>query len=220
MSISFHNVMSKHFTHKLLEELRKGLPGEASHAKMAPLNRPLSSFALKETDSVKESAVAVILFSRETSIHCLLIQRPEYEGAHSGQVAFPGGKKDLLDEHLEYTARRETWEEIGIPFSEGQLLGELTQVYIPVSGFLVKPYIYFHDELPSLQPNEREVAEVMSFNLEDLLKEDTISTFSIEIDKGVYRKNIPCFNLAEKQVWGATALILSELKDVLMRLSK
>jgi 8-oxo-dGTP pyrophosphatase MutT (NUDIX family) len=204
------------FLERLKNELLLNLPGEAAHQKMAPISRPISSIALQSAKSVRESAVAVVLFKNNDTIECILTQRPEYDGSHSGQVSFPGGKKDPSDLDLEETARRECFEEIGIPTDQGILMGQLTDVYIPVSGFLVKPFVYFHHALPDLQKDPREVAEILYFPLFDLKKEELISTMEIRLPNGVIYRNIPYFDLANKKVWGATALILSELKEILL----
>jgi 8-oxo-dGTP pyrophosphatase MutT (NUDIX family) len=130
-----HKTIRERIRLQLLEDL----PGEHSHQKMSPLNRPLTSDALKNTSNYRESAVAIVLFESNNQIECILTQRPEYDGSHSGQVSFPGGKKEDTDEHLEATARRECKEEIGVELSLENYLGELSPVYIPVSRFLVLP---------------------------------------------------------------------------------
>ena len=215
---SLENVMNNLFIENLKTSIQKGLPGETSHIRMSPLKRPLSSLALQEATNVRESAVAIILFLKEDRFQCILIQRPVYEGTHSGQVAFPGGKKDLEDAHLEYTARREAFEEVGIQLTENLLIGELTEVFIPVSGFKVKPFIYFHETTPELTPDEREVAEIFTFSIENLIDEQSFSSMEIKFPNGIVQKNIPCFNLSQKQIWGATALILNELRDIILKI--
>lgn len=200
------------------QELADNLPGERAHLRMSPTNRPLSSLALKNAVDVRDSAVAVVLYRNKDQIECILTQRPEYDGNHGGQVSFPGGKKDPEDKDLEETARRECFEEIGIPKNEGLLLGQLTEVYIPVSGFLVKPFVYFHQELPQLKKDEREVAEILTFPLFDLKKEERISSTEIHLRNGMIYKNIPYFDLADKKVWGATALILNEIREILLEI--
>lgn len=207
---------TEEFLTSFKREILLALPGEKAHEKMAPLGRPVSSIALQMADKVRESAVAVVLYNHNGSIECLLTQRPEYDGNHSGQVSFPGGKKDPDDLDLEATARRECFEEIGIPEDQGLLLGQLTNVFIPVSSFLVKPYVFYHETLPPLIKDEREVAEILSFPLFDLKKEEIISTMETKLPNGSIYRNIPYFELANKKVWGATALILSELREVLM----
>jgi 8-oxo-dGTP pyrophosphatase MutT (NUDIX family) len=200
------------------QELSQNLPGEKAHLRMSPSHRPLSSLALQNAPDVRESAVAVVLFRNSDQIECILTQRPDYDGNHGGQVSFPGGKKDPGDRDLEETARRECYEEIGIPKNSGLLLGQLTDVFIPVSGFLVKPFVYFHQELPPLIKDEREVAEILTFPLFDLKKEELISSTEIRLKNGQIYKNIPYFDLADKKVWGATALILNEIREILLEI--
>ena len=211
--------MSKHFLHRIKEEIRKGIPGESSHLKMSPINRISLKNKILLDANVKESAVAVILhINSENMIEFLLIQRSTYDGKHSGQFAFPGGKRDFSDLSLEHTARREAFEEVGIQLLENNYIGELTEVYIPISNFSVLPIIYFHESLPKLTPNEREVAEIFSIKLSDLLNEESISTMRIKFSNGIIQSNIPCFKLNQQEVWGATALILNELRDLILRI--
>lgn len=210
--------MNNHFRDVLKNAIEKGIPGEDAHLRMSPLKRPLSSLAIKKAETIRESAVAIILFPNENTHHCILIQRPIYDGTHSGQVSFPGGKKDLEDIHLEFTARREAFEEVGIQLTENLLIGELTEVFIPVSGFKVKPFIYFHETIPELTPDEREVAEIFTFTIDELLSENSFSTMEIKFPNGITQKNIPCFNLSNKQIWGATALILNELRELILNI--
>jgi 8-oxo-dGTP pyrophosphatase MutT (NUDIX family) len=201
---------------RLERSLNTGLPGEKAHVAMLPLNRALTSVGLKEAEKVRKSAVGIILYPSTDGIDCILIQRPKYEGMHSDQMAFPGGKMDSDDLDLEYTARRECYEEIALPTSEGILLGELTKVYIPVSGFVIYPFIFHLDQVPVLAPDNREVAEIVTFPLLDILKTENVGTMPINFPQGT--RDVPCFNLANKQVWGATALILNELKEVLLKI--
>lgn len=204
------------FIQQFKKEIHLNLPGESAHSKMAPAHRQTLTSALTSNVEIRESAVAVVLYKNGSQIDCLLTQRPDYEGKHGGQVSFPGGKRDESDLDLEETARRECYEEVGIPIEKGVLLGELTEVYIPVSQFLVKPFVYFHEELPELIPDAREVAEILSFPLFDLKKEELISSMEIHLPDGTIYRNIPYFDLANKKVWGATALILSEIREIML----
>jgi 8-oxo-dGTP pyrophosphatase MutT (NUDIX family) len=219
MMFSLENAMNSQFREALKFKIEEGLPGESSHVKMSPLKRPLSSLALKEATNIRESAVAIILYPDENLHHCILIQRPVYDGTHSGQVSFPGGKKDNEDPHLEYTARREAFEEVGIQLNETHLIGELTDVFIPVSGFQVKPYVYYHESIPNLIPDKREVSEIFTFTIDKLLSDESFSSMEIKFPNGIVQKNIPCFELSEKQIWGATALILNELREVILKIN-
>lgn len=203
------------FLEKFKRELLLNLPGEQAHQKMTSIYRPLSSLALKNALEIRESAVAVVICRNNNQIECILTQRTEYNGNHSGQISFPGGKKDKSDLNLEETARRECFEEIGIPIDQGIFLGELTDVFIPVSGFLVKPFVFYHNTLPEFIQNEREVAEILTFPLFDLKREELISTMEIHLPDGTKFKDIPYFDLANKKVWGATAFILCEIREIL-----
>lgn len=208
-------ISENEFVQQLKKALIHHLPGEKAHAKMAPVSRPLSSLALKHATEIRESAVAVVLYEENKLIKCILTQRPEYDGKHGGQVSFPGGKKEPEDIDLEYTARRECFEEVGIPIHEGELVGKLTEVFIPVSSFLVQPYVYFHTDKPPLERNLREVEEILHFPLFDLLEEHRVLTMDLLQPNGAKYTDVPYFNLVEKKVWGATALILNELKEIL-----
>lgn len=208
----------QNFIASFKQSLALGLPGEEAHQLLMPLKRPLSSVAKAETSNYRESAVGIVLYPFNDSIHCILIRRPSYEGAHSGQISFPGGKRDTDDVNLEYTARRECFEEIALPHQYAELIHPLTEVFIPVSKFSVQPYVFYTDKLPELTPDEREVEEIISFDLFDLTKHETIPTTSIAINAGFTMKNVPYFDIQGHIVWGATAMMLAEMKVLLERM--
>jgi 8-oxo-dGTP pyrophosphatase MutT (NUDIX family) len=206
------------FIQLLIEEVKFRLPGEAAHLPMSPIYRRKSSEALLSAKNYKESAVAIHLFPYQDGISGILIQRPSYDGVHSGQIAFPGGKKEDEDINLEYTARRESFEEVGIPINQGELIGELTQVYIPVSNFLVFPFVIFHEKEPELLLDSREVESVLYFDLNELLDDSKISEMPIYLKNQDKPVNVPCFDFYGKYIWGATALILNEFKEIVKRI--
>lgn len=206
------------FITDLKELVKHQLPGESAHHDLLPLNRMPTSQALKKTENYRLSAVAVLLYKQDREIHSILIQRPPYEGMHSAQISFPGGKMDPEDSDLEYTARRECFEEINIPTDKGILLGNLSPVHIPISKFLVQPYLFYVDELPPLLGNEREVEEIITFNTSNLLHPDVLKRSDIHIGNGLIRKDIPYFDIDGRIVWGATAMILSELRALLSKI--
>jgi 8-oxo-dGTP pyrophosphatase MutT (NUDIX family) len=199
----------------LREAMNSELPGIQAHLEMSPLRRPHGDFP--ERAAAKQSAVAVILTTHQNNPVIILTKRNTYNGAHSGQVSFPGGRKDTSDVDLEFTARRESEEEIGLTLQTSQLVGALTEVYIPVSKFLVQPYVYTLSELPTLKPDVREVNEIFFIPLESLKSPTIISTMDVKAGDGIIYKNIPCFRHEEHQIWGATALILNELRHLLNR---
>lgn len=203
------------FEAKIHAAISNSLPGENAHLLMNPSGRGLSSEAKKKAINVRESAVAIVMYSTEISHEIVLIQRPDYIGAHGGQISFPGGKRDVGDLDLKATAIRECHEEIGISLEDSIFLGQLTPVYIPVSNFHVEPYLFYCDQIPLFVKDEREVQHIFSISIADLLHDGTISSMEIEIKGDKLYKDIPCFLINEKKIWGATALILSELKEIL-----
>jgi 8-oxo-dGTP pyrophosphatase MutT (NUDIX family) len=197
----------------LLSCFEKELPGAAAHA---PYKRYRQQFEKSHAAQPKRpAAVAIHLYPQNSAWHFILIERSTYNGQHSGQMAFPGGKPDPTDPHLEFTARRESVEEIGIPINNGQYLKTLTKVWIPVSGFEVSPFIFLHEAAPLLEPDPREVQQIEVVALKDLLDSSSLVNRDIHIPGGQVLEAHPCFMLNNKIVWGATALMLTEVRMML-----
>ncbi|TNE54523.1 MAG: CoA pyrophosphatase [Bacteroidetes bacterium] len=206
------------FAQKLKQTLLQELPGESFQYRMAPVSRPRFQESQKLVENYRESAVAVILHQLSQEEHgIILIQRPEYKGSHSGQVSFPGGKKEHHDDSLLETAQRECHEEIGLELNAQHYLGQLSPVLIPVSGFHVEPHVFFHDDLPQLEADPREVQHIFNIRTNELLDDQNIRQTKIKLESGAFLRDVPYFDLERKVIWGATALILSELKEVLRR---
>jgi len=203
------------FIHQFNTALARGLPGEQSHAALMPINRPFSSDSRMNTEEYRQSAVGIVLFNAGESIRCVLIQRPHYDGVHGNQISFPGGKRDTTDSNLEFTARRECMEEISLKTELMTTVGILTEVFIPISKFLVQPYVFFVEKMPQLIPDQREVREIFTFDIHDLLKDNTLKSMDMRFDNDRIQKNVPYFSIEERVVWGATAMILSELKAII-----
>lgn len=195
--------------------LEAGLPGEKAHYPLSPSGRKEASEILKNGHSYRESAVGMILYESGHSTQAVLMQRNAYDGYHSREVCFPGGKKENFEKDLTETVFREIKEEIGVKPKALNLIGELTPVYIPISRFKVQPYILYHEDLPQFSPNKREVADLFSFPVEMLLKKDILKTTDIQIRLETL-KNVPYFEINGKVVWGATALILNEFKELIL----
>jgi 8-oxo-dGTP pyrophosphatase MutT (NUDIX family) len=207
------------WTDSLLEQIQnelQDLPGKSAHIEMFPL-RETSRMSIPDKGEYKVSATMAMLFPEEEEIKLTLTQRHDYKGKHGGQISFPGGKTEEFDESTIQTALRETQEEIGINPNQINVLGKLTDVYIPVSNFLVHPYVGYHDSSPKFIASDKEVKEIITFNVTDLLKEENRQTTKIKTSNGLYLKDIPCFTIHDKIVWGATALMLNELKIILNR---
>ena len=191
------------------------LLGEVSQLKMVPAFRQEKLLKIKEQmKNARESAVLMLLYpDKNKKTKFVLILRKTYKGVHSNQVGFPGGQVEQQDTSLTKTALRETEEEIGIAASSIQILKELSSVYIPPSNFNVQPFIGFLTEIPNFITEEREVEEIIEVFLSDLLDDVNISEKKITTS---YAKNtrVPAYKLNKKIVWGATAMILSEVKDL------
>jgi len=194
------------------------LPGESAHLEMFPL-RKVTSEALKASVGHRISAVLALIYVDTSSYQIILIERQDYDGNHSGQIGFPGGKKEMSDASELAAALRETFEEIGIPENKITILGKLTDVYIPVSNFLVHPFVGYLKKIPKYLIDAREVKSVLQFDLKELLNEKNKIVTNVKIGNGNTLKNVPAFIANEKIIWGATALMLNELKIILKRLN-
>lgn len=203
---------------KILLQTNLGLPlpGADSHRSMMSYVRQTAQEVRESSQGYREGAVMIVLHRHQEQWHTLLIERPEYDGVHSRQIAFPGGKKDPSDPDLLFTAIRETQEEVGIHPSAYEIIGQLSEVFIPPSNFVVRPYIAFCDTIPPLIPDPREVASVFSWNLNDLLSPQAVSRERVNVTGGL-ELEVNAFKAGEHIIWGATAMILAELRDVLRR---
>ncbi len=162
----------------------------------------------------RESAVLILLYDDGGEWKFPLIQRPTYNGAHSGQISFPGGKYEKEDESLIHTAKREAHEEIGVKPEVVNVLGELTDLYVPPSNFNIRPVVAMACETPNITMDEREVEQVYHISVEDLLNKELRKQKDVKVGDNV-RFNVPCFEFGQAIVWGATAIILEELAGIL-----
>jgi len=204
------------FIEKLIDVLNDPLPGKEAHLQMFPPNRKTS--LLEASDAAKQSAVLIILYPAENKkVYTLFIERPIYDGVHSGQIAFPGGRFEEEDQSLERTALREANEEIGILPENVTVLSALTPVYISPSNFLVTPYLAYTPSLGNLSLNKREVEKVVYVSLADLIDESIITIKKVNHSSGL-KIETPCFDINGTIIWGATAMMLSELKAILKKM--
>lgn len=198
-----------------IEILTSQLPGEKTHLPLLPSGRKVSSEVRHKAINPISSAVAIHIVMEETNdISLVLIERSKYSGAHSGQIAFPGGKVETDDLDLLSTARRESEEEIGLSISVGEYIGELTPVYIPISNFDVYPFVILHEKLPELIANEREVEGIIIGSLSSFTAQNAIQYREVEFVKGNKPTKVPGFTIGDKWLWGASALIVNELATI------
>jgi 8-oxo-dGTP pyrophosphatase MutT (NUDIX family) len=190
------------------------LGGLEAHFRLAPEIRLQYNSEKIAARNPKKAAVLALFYPNSENDTCfLLTQRASYKGTHSAQISFPGGKIETSDKNLEETALRETFEEVGIKKEKISVIREITDVYIPPSNFLATPFIGYSNQKPILDINH-EVDHTFDVLLEDLLDDGNISSINITTS---YAKNIdvPCFKLNNYIVWGATAMILNEIKELL-----
>jgi 8-oxo-dGTP pyrophosphatase MutT (NUDIX family) len=156
----------------------------------------------------------VLLYPIDDIIHTVLTLRTSYKGVHSGQVSFPGGKREQDDENLIATALRETWEEVGVPDYDIEVGGGLTELYIPASNFIVTPYVGIVKERPEFQPNHREVEKIIEADLHILMDDTLRKQTQVKIGENL-TIDAPYFDIDGQIVWGATAMMLSELAEII-----
>jgi 8-oxo-dGTP pyrophosphatase MutT (NUDIX family) len=192
------------------------LPGENSHFKMVPEFRLEELRKQKQSKKNPKKAAVLALFypSSNDLTHLLLILRKTYQGVHSNQIGFPGGKVEKVDIDLRATALRETHEEVGVSPDKVQIIKSLSEVYIPPSNFEVQPYIGLCHQWLSFVPQQTEVQAIVEVPLPDFLDDSKIfhQTLSTSYAENV---EVPAFRLKGHIVWGATAMMLSEIKELL-----
>jgi len=197
-------------------ELLKNKPigGLEAQFSLAPkLRLPYSNEKIQSLNPKKAAVLALFYPNEQGKTHFLLTLRASYNGTHSSQISFPGGKYEENDVSLKNTALRETFEEVGIITREISIFKQMTDVFIPPSNFLVTPFLGYLSEVPSFKKNH-EVEELISVSLNDLIDESSISSKTLSTS---YAKNlkVPCFLLNSYVVWGATAMMLNEIKALL-----
>jgi 8-oxo-dGTP pyrophosphatase MutT (NUDIX family) len=198
----------------LQEKIASGkLPGKEAQIKMVSDAFKDRYFDIKPNAHTREGAVLILLYPQQQNLHLPLIVRPHTEkGVHSGQVAFPGGKKEKTDPDFVYTALREAQEEVNLDISKVRVLGQLSPLFVFASNFMVYPTLAVMHEKPFLRPNPQEVADIFSTNLTTLQRPETIKRTIIQTPQ--YTFETPYFDIEGKIVWGATAMMLSELIEL------
>ena len=203
---------------ELVPKIKKSsLPGIDSQFKLAPsIRKKLGKEINIEERNPNIAAVLSLLFPDATGeMQMVFMLRKTYKGVHSNQIGFPGGKVEKIDNNLEATALRETYEEIGVSSINITVLKELTDVYIPPSNFLVKPFLGVLKERPEYILEEKEVERLIEIPLRSILSDKFIASKIITTS---YAKEIevPVFKFEEEIIWGATAMMLSEIKDLIL----
>jgi 8-oxo-dGTP pyrophosphatase MutT (NUDIX family) len=201
------------FCHKLQNRVKGNLPGEGAHMKMSSRLRTRELEFNNDASSAKLSSVLILLYFDNHKVKIPFILRPKYDGVHSGQISFPGGSMEENDESPIHTALREAQEELNINPKKITVLGTLSEMYIPPSNFLVTPVLAYSDIKPDFIPQASEVEKVIEADISFLLED------SLKKTKNIYVRNTqikaPYYDVNNHTVWGATAMMLSELESII-----
>lgn len=206
--------MKNEFIRHLEELLRHPLPGSEAQYRMAHAVRRSEE---PPPEHARKAGVLALFYPKDDQWHLVLIERQSHnpDDRHRGQIGFPGGRYESGDEHLRNTALREAEEEVGVNAGTVQILGSLTELYIPVSNYLVHPYVGFVDYYPSFRPEEKEVKSIIEVPLDHLRQPCNVRLTDMKISEHIVLKEVPYFDVEGKVVWGATAMMLNELLEVI-----
>lgn len=193
------------------------LLAEKAHVLMVPPDRKdiMQNLSIEEKNP-RKAGVLMLLYPKGNKLHLVLIERNAYIGVHSSQIALPGGKMEPQDQSIVATTLRETNEEIGIPIHKINIIKTFSQVYIPPSNFLVFPFLGYATEELQFVPDPKEVAAILEVSIAELLQEATMVNKLMTTSYST-SAIVPAFKIQDYYIWGATAMILSELKEVLKK---
>ena len=197
------------------------LNSKTSQIKLAPsFRKEFIKLNNNKLLSSKKAAVIAALYEDYDKVRLILILRNTYNGVHSNQIGFPGGRVEVYDKTLFDTAIRETHEEIGVRVQKNELIRELQEIYIPPSNFNVYPFLVILNHPPSFVKDDKEVKEIITIDLESLLNckiTQTLIPIPAKLNELITQNDVevPTFKLAGYNVWGATAMMLSEIKDLI-----
>lgn len=205
------------FVEHLRARLADPLPGLEAQSKMG-FPRRVEELRLYPTPppDAKVACVLNLLHWHESEWRTLLIQRTiNPRDRHSGQVSFPGGRYEESDGALVNVALREAHEEVGVSPLEVQVLGRLTELYIPVSNFVVHPFVGLLRGLPDFRPQPGEVEAVLTPALNTFSRPENRKVTDLTVGQGITLKGVPYFDVDGRMVWGATAMIMSEFMELM-----
>ncbi len=198
----------------IAEKLKKcfsaPLPGFDAQLQMAPTYRMNDLLNTENHTNAVKSSVLILFFEKDGEYYIPFIKRPQYNGVHSGQIAFPGGRWEITDKSMYYTALREAREEIGIATEKVSFMGKLTDLYIPPSNYIVSPFagIYHSEETFVADPTE--VAAIIEIPFSFFLHPEARKEATLTLSGG-QKISTPCFNYNNEIIWGATAMMMNEL---------
>ncbi len=203
----------------LQEKIKEPLPGNKAQYKMAHFNRK-NIYPQPPPSDARIACVLLLLYPKHEAWHFVLIKRMSSTNPndkHSGQVSFPGGQLEEIDKSLEAGALREAEEEVGVIAKDISIIGKMTDLYIPVSNFLVHPFIGHMDYAPNFSRQESEVKAIIEAPISLLLDKNTLQKTTLKLPQGFVLKDVPHYNIHGHVVWGATAMMLSEFLEILKK---
>lgn len=205
------------FIDSLARRLSAGLlPGPAAHLRMAHAVRRIEPPS--ESTGVRQAGVLITFFEHQPEDwRLIVIRRTAAHGRdkHAGQIAFPGGKRDRLDPDLMFTALREAGEEVALDLRHVDVLGPLSPLFITISKFMVHPFVAYTPNIPVLRPQAGEIDEILELPLRAFLDPSVRRETRIRLHAGMVLNHVPAFVVHEQVIWGATAMIISELLEIL-----
>ena len=205
------------FIQQIKANLQKPLPGRKAQNEMAHAVRKQPILVPKDA---RKAGVLALLYPKVGEWHIILIERESSNpnDRHGGQISFPGGTKEASDSSLAFTALRETHEEVGVHPDGVTVLGPVTPLYIPVSNFEVFPFLAYMTETPVFKPQETEVRSILEIPIKHFLKPETIQQTNLQISKNMTLQNVVYYDVKGHILWGATAMMLSEILEIIPRL--
>jgi len=194
------------------------LPGQEAQLMMAPNIRKEEIRNMGMGKGPVKSSVLILVYPGSNEKACTaFIRRPKYDGVHSGQIAFPGGRYEESDGNVMKTALREAQEEIGIDSTQVEMAGRLTDLYIPPSNYLVSPFVGLMHTRPAFVPDKKEVEQIIEIPLCVFRDDEYLTKIPITMATGESLET-PCYLVDEHTIWGATAMIMAEFVAVVRSL--
>jgi len=201
---------------QIKQRLNQELPGQVSHLKMAPANR---IHELKNQEkkilNAQKSAVMLLLFNEQNKLKVIFIRRSFYVGIHAGQIAFPGGRYEDFDIEIKNTALREIEEEIGLHSENIEVIGRISDIYVPPSNFLISVFVGYLPQKPQYKIDEREVNEIIEIELSEFFKEDSIIEKEFIVPSTNSKVLAPYYKVGNIELWGASAMVMCEFLDII-----
>ncbi|MEO0469325.1 MAG: CoA pyrophosphatase [Bacteroidota bacterium] len=203
--------MSKSTIEALRQRLQQALPGLSAQLEMTSRIDP--NWQIRADH--RKGAVLALLYRHQDQLWMVFMQRTRDGNVHSGQISFPGGRIEADDPDSTAAALREAEEELQIPQTEVEVVGDLTELYIPASNFLVYPKVGYLPFRPDFVPEQAEVAKIIEVPLAALLDDRTLQKVDIQLGQGRKLRDVPAFVYEGHIIWGATAMMLNELLTLL-----